>query len=99
MFSILVSLRVSHFNESSYYRLIKNALLIFLFPLYDMHIIQKVLKFYLNIYIYSICKSNNYSWKSARYKSIIILWEEDDAKQLYLVLKDSEKEISSGLTP
>ena len=37
---------------------------------------------YINIYIYlySLRKSNNYSLKSAQYKSVIILWEEDDAK-------------------
>ena len=37
----------------------------------------------------SLRKSNNYSLKSAHHKSVIILWEEDDAKQLYLVLKIS----------
>ena len=42
-----------------------------------------------NIYIYSLCKYNNYSLKSAQHKNVIILWEEDDAKQLYLVLKIS----------
>ena len=35
---------------------------------------------YIYIYIYSLHKSNNYSLKSAQYKSIIILWDEDDAK-------------------
>ena len=39
--------------------------------------------------IYSLCKSNNYSLKSAQHKSVIILREEDDAKQLYLALKVS----------
>ena len=38
------------------------------------------------VYIYSLRKSNNYSLKSAQNKSVIILWAEDDAKQLYLVL-------------
>ena len=37
----------------------------------------------------SLRKSNNYSLKSAHHKSVIILWEEDDAKQLYLALKFS----------
>ena len=35
---------------------------------------------YIYIYIYSLRKSNNYSLKSAQYNSVIILWEEDDAK-------------------
>ena len=35
---------------------------------------------YIYIYLYSLRKSNNYSLKSAQYKSVIILWEEDDAK-------------------
>ena len=41
--------------------------------------------------IYSLhkSKSNNYSLKSAQYKSVIRLWEDDDAKYLYLVLKVS----------
>ena len=39
--------------------------------------------------VFSLRKSNNYSLKSAQHKSVIILWEEDDAKQLYLVLKVS----------
>ena len=39
--------------------------------------------------IYSLHKSNNYSLESAQHKSVIILWEEDDAKQLYLVHKVS----------
>ena len=43
----------------------------------------------MHIYIYSLHKSNNYSLKSAQHKSVIILWEEDDTKQLYLVLKVS----------
>ena len=30
--------------------------------------------------IYSLCKSNNYSLKSAQYKSVIILQKEDDTK-------------------
>ena len=40
---------------------------------------------YLSIYlsIYSVRKSNNYSLKSAQQKSVIILREEDNAKQLY----------------
>ena len=41
------------------------------------------------ICIYSLLKSNNYSLKSAQHKSVLILWEEDDGKQLYLVLKVS----------
>ena len=32
--------------------------------------------------VYSLRKSNNYSLKSAQHKSVIKLWEEDDAKQL-----------------
>ena len=45
---------------------------------------------YVYIYIiYSLRKSNNYSLKSAQRKSVIILWEQDHAKQLYLVLKVS----------
>ena len=35
---------------------------------------------YIYIYLYSLRKSNNYSLKNAQYKSVIILWEEDDAK-------------------
>ena len=36
---------------------------------------------YIHIYIYyCLCKSNNHSLKSAQYNSVIILWEEDDAK-------------------
>ena len=42
---------------------------------------------YIYIYIYSLRKSNNYSLKSAQHKNVIIFWEEDDTKQLYLVLK------------
>ena len=40
------------------------------------------LSIYLSVYlyIYSLRKSNNHSLKSAQYKSVIILWEEDDAK-------------------
>ena len=41
------------------------------------------------IYIYSFRKSNNYSLKSAHHKSVIILCEENDVKQLYFVLKVS----------
>ena len=35
---------------------------------------------YIYIYIYSLRKSNNYSLQSAQYKSVIIVWEEEDAK-------------------
>ena len=38
---------------------------------------------------YSLRKSNNHLLKSAQHKSVIILWEEDDIKQLDLVLKVS----------
>ena len=41
------------------------------------------------IYVYSLHKSNNYSLKSAQHKSVVVLWEEDDAEQLQLVLKVS----------
>ena len=41
------------------------------------------------IYTYSLHKSNNYSLKSSQLKSVITLWEEDDAKQLYFVRKVS----------
>ena len=44
---------------------------------------------YIYIYIYSFRKSNNYSLKSAHHKSVIILCEENDVKQLYFVLKVS----------
>ena len=37
----------------------------------------------------SLHRSYNYSLKSANHKSIIKLWEEDNAKQIYLVLKVS----------
>ena len=50
---------------------------------------------YIYIYIiYSLCKNNNYSLKSGHHKSVIILWEEDDAKQLtmYLNFKNCEIE-------
>ena len=45
---------------------------------------------FLLIYLreYSLCKIYNYSLKSA-HMSVIILREEDDEKQLYLVLKVS----------
>ena len=35
---------------------------------------------YIYICIYSSYKSTNYSLKSTQYKSVIILWEEDNAK-------------------
>ena len=41
------------------------------------------------MYIYSLHESNNYSSRSAQQKSVIILWEEDNAKQLYFALKVS----------
>ena len=41
----------------------------------------------LNIYIYRLRKSNNYSLKSAQHKSVIILWEEDDANNFTWYLK------------
>ena len=43
---------------------------------------------YIHIYIY-IIYSNKYTWKSAQHKSLVLLWEEHDSKQLYLVLKVS----------
>ena len=43
---------------------------------------------YTYIYIHSLRKSNNYSLKKAQYKSVM-LWEEDNAKKLYLILKVS----------
>ena len=45
-----------------------------------------------NIYVYInkiLRESNYYSLKSAQYKIVIILWEEDDPKNFYLVLKVS----------
>ena len=39
------------------------------------------------VYIYSLHKSNNYSLKSAQNKSVIILWEEDDANIFTWYLK------------
>ena len=45
-----------------------------------IYIIYICLYIYIYIYLYSLCKSNNYSLKSAQYNSVIILWEEDDAK-------------------
>ena len=59
---------------------------------YKNHFVQRldILSFSLiMIHMYSLRKSNNYSLKSAQHKSVIILWEEDDTKQLYLVLKVS----------
>ena len=42
------------------------------------------------MYINKILReSNYYSLKSAQYKIVIILWEEDDPKKFYLVLKVS----------
>ena len=54
-----------------------------------MHIyIYVYIYIYIYIYIFSLRKSNNYSLKNAQceWKSVTLLWEEYDAKQLYLVL-------------
>ena len=48
-----------------------------------IHIYVYILCIYIYIYICSLLKSNNYSnysLRSAQNKSVIILWEEEDAK-------------------
>ena len=50
-----------------------------------------IIYIYIHIYTQSLCISNNYSLKSAQHKSSMILWEEGNAKQFYLVLKVSRQ--------